>query len=338
MFFPEEANLILSIPLSFFHLPDELFWCKDPKGVFTTKSAYFVARTCSDICGEVPVGSEMPAEIKFLWKALWRAKVPEKIKICIWRGCLNALPSRANLKLKKAVQDNCCVEMWVAQMASLMSRESFDLILMLMWNIWKARNELLWQGSTLPPQDLQIQAHTWLLEFKKWNVVQPKPKVVEVDKWRRPEVGWLKCNFDGAWDEPNNRGGAILIIRDTDKDFVATMALPLEGITSALMAEVAAAREAALFLLKWSRAKVLLEGDALLVIAAIQNNSEVNYGALGHILTDTRRLLQWKAMFVRCGANAVAHRLAHHGLYLVQPVSFEEPPDVISDLILEDNL
>lgn len=80
-----------------------------PKGVFTTKSAYFVAQSFSDIYGDVPVGSETLAEIKFLWKALWRAKVPGKVKICIWRGCLNALPTRVNLKVKKVVMDDCCV-------------------------------------------------------------------------------------------------------------------------------------------------------------------------------------------------------------------------------------
>nr|XP_008342468.2 uncharacterized protein LOC103405271 [Malus domestica] len=109
MFFPEEVNLILSIPLSFFNLPDELIWIKEPKGVFMTKSAYFVARTCNDICMDVPVGFKMPAEIKFLWKALWCAKVSGKIKICIWRGCLNALPTTVNLKLKKVVLDGCCI-------------------------------------------------------------------------------------------------------------------------------------------------------------------------------------------------------------------------------------
>ncbi|KAM1724666.1 hypothetical protein ACFX11_023089 [Malus domestica] len=158
MFFPEEVNLILSIPLSFFYPHDELIWIKEPKGVFMTKSAYFVAWTCSDICGDVPVGSEMLVEIKFLWKALWRAKVSGKIKICIWMGCLNALLTKVNLKLKKVVLDDYCVIYWVAKMASMMFRESFDLVVMLMWNIWKARNELLWRGSTLPPQELQIQA------------------------------------------------------------------------------------------------------------------------------------------------------------------------------------
>ncbi|KAM1724667.1 hypothetical protein ACFX11_023090 [Malus domestica] len=117
--------------------------------------------------------------------------------------------------------------------------------------------------------------------------------------------------------------------------------MQLEGIMSALMAEVAVVREAALFLQRWRNHNVMLEGDALMVIAAIQNNMEVNYGPLGHIFTDTRRLLQlvqqWKANFVRRGANEVAHRLACHSLTLPQPVLRFEEPDVISDLILEDN-
>ena len=108
MFFEEEANLIMSIPLSLFGPLDELIWMKAPKGIFKTKSAYFVARSCSEICDDIPNGSAMTAEIQFLWKALWRAKVPCKVKICIWRSCLNALPTRVNLKKRKILIDDCC--------------------------------------------------------------------------------------------------------------------------------------------------------------------------------------------------------------------------------------
>ncbi|XP_050104776.1 uncharacterized protein LOC126584437 [Malus sylvestris] len=215
MFFPEEANLIFSIPLSLFNPPDKLIWIKEPQGNFTTKSAYFVARTCSEICGDIPGHSEISTEIKLLWKALWRAK--------------------------------------------------------------------------------------------------PKPKSLDVQKWRKPDEGWLKS------------------------------ALKVEGISLPLLAETIAAREAALFVQQWKLQKVILEGDALLVIAAIQNDLDVNHGPLGHVLSDIHLLLQpfqqWKAHFVRRDANTVAHWLARRGLTLEQSVSwFEEPPDVIVDLLLEYNL
>lgn len=62
----EEASLILSIPLSSFNPPDTLIWTKEPKGMFTTKSAYFVARSCNGIGGDQPMGSSMNAETKSL--------------------------------------------------------------------------------------------------------------------------------------------------------------------------------------------------------------------------------------------------------------------------------
>ena len=74
-FMEEETNLILSIPLSLFNPVDFMIWTKEPKGVFTTKSAYFVARTCHGLGWDKPVGSTLNKETKFLWKALWRAKV-----------------------------------------------------------------------------------------------------------------------------------------------------------------------------------------------------------------------------------------------------------------------
>lgn len=94
----EEASLILSILLSLFYPPNMLIWTMEPKGLFTTKTAYFVARSCNGIDGDEPMGSSMTAVTKFLWKALWRVTVPGKVKICVWRGCMDALSSKVNLK------------------------------------------------------------------------------------------------------------------------------------------------------------------------------------------------------------------------------------------------
>ncbi|TQE03356.1 hypothetical protein C1H46_011007 [Malus baccata] len=183
----------------------------------------------------------------------------------------------------------------------------------------------------MPPQEIPIKAHTWLLEFKKWNMVQPKTKSDGVQKWRKPEKGWFKCNFDGVWDEHVAGGGVGIVIRDAVGEFVAAAAVKMEGITSAMLVETLAAREAALLVQQWRAQKVILEGDALLVIAAVQNGENVNHGPLGHLFNDIRTLLQpfpqWKAKSVNREANFVAHRLARRSLTLEQSVSwFEEPP------------
>ena len=107
-FMEEEVRLILGIPLSMFSPVDSMIWTKESKGEFTTKSAYFVARTCHGLGGEVPAGSTLNADTKFLWKALWLAKVPGKVKICVWRGCMNALPSKVNLKIRRVLPEDIC--------------------------------------------------------------------------------------------------------------------------------------------------------------------------------------------------------------------------------------
>lgn len=101
-------SLILSIPLSMFSPVDSMIWTKESKGDFTTKRAYFVERTCHGLGGEELVGSTPNADMKFLWKALWGDKVPGKVKICVWCGCMNALPSKVNLKIRRALPEDIC--------------------------------------------------------------------------------------------------------------------------------------------------------------------------------------------------------------------------------------
>lgn len=170
----EEASLILSIPLSLFSLVDSMIRTKESKGVFTTKGTYFVARTCHGLGGEEPVGSTLNEETKFLWKALWRAKVPGKVEIFVWRGCMDALPSKVNLKNRRVLpEDICgfcnkeaetvvhallqcphsaaiwfgsplgirsfskvedCFGGWLTNMAKIVTKDSFELILVLVWS------------------------------------------------------------------------------------------------------------------------------------------------------------------------------------------------------------
>ncbi|XP_050124189.1 uncharacterized protein LOC126601507 [Malus sylvestris] len=341
MFFKEEANLIMSIPLSLFDPPDELIWVKEPRGNFTTKSTYFVARSCSEVCGDIPIGSATTEEIQFLWKAMWLANVSSKVKICIWMSCLNALPTRVNLKKRKILVDDCCpfcnntpetiehdflhysrvatiwfssplglqtlrhrevrFQEWLSSLA--LTLDNFDLVLVLLWKIWTSRNELIWMGSISPPHDIQLQAQTCLIEFKKWNVVPKHNKPIDPQQWRTPLERWLKCNFDGAWDVNATMGGVGVIIRNAAKEFVTALAMRLASIGSSMQAEVATAWEAAVFALQWRADQVILEGDTLLVVVAIQNNVVANQRPFGLLLEDTRRIMQsfkwWKACFVR---------------------------------------
>ena len=87
--------------------------------------------------------------------------------------------------------------------------------------------------------------------------------------------------------------------------------------------------------------QVELEGDALLVVAALQRDPVANMGQFGHVLDDTRQLMgnipQGKVSFCNREANNVAHRLARYSLTVTNCLMwFEEPPDLILDSLFED--
>ncbi|KAM1114392.1 hypothetical protein ACFX2I_047096 [Malus domestica] len=78
-------------------------------------------------------------------------------------------------------------------------------------------------------------------------------KQVTAKKWKKPEVGGLKCNFDGALEENGETGGVGLVFRDEMGEFVAAMALKQAGVSSPLMAEMMAARSTVINLSLLSR-------------------------------------------------------------------------------------
>lgn len=45
----------------------------------------------------------------------------------------------------------------------------------------------------------------WLHEFQKWHKTATKKTNRVVQKRSKPEVGWVKCNFDGALSQSGLR-------------------------------------------------------------------------------------------------------------------------------------
>ncbi|XP_068329699.1 uncharacterized protein [Pyrus communis] len=116
------------------------------------------------------------------------------------------------------------------------------------------------------------------------------------------------------------------------------------GVSSAVPVETMAARAAVLFACNLGVMQVEMQGDALVVINALQGDTAVlGNGQFGNNLQDASQMLKsflnWKVTFGRRETNKVAYRLARLGLTLdAQVLWFEEPSDIISDLLLEDSI
>jgi ribonuclease HI len=105
LFLKEEAELICSIPICPGRQRDRLVWVGTKNGVYSVKSAYHLARECSEAargsCSDSTAESQQ-------WKNVWHLKGPPIVKTFLWQACNEILPTRANLYRKGIISDPLC--------------------------------------------------------------------------------------------------------------------------------------------------------------------------------------------------------------------------------------
>ena len=82
LFEAESTEAILSIPLAASRQEDKLIWVPNAKGEFTSKSTYNIAN---------PHPNQSSLSDK-MWKNIWKIRVPERVKMLLWRIATNTIP------------------------------------------------------------------------------------------------------------------------------------------------------------------------------------------------------------------------------------------------------
>lgn len=203
LFFPDEVEQIVRLLLSLRTVPDRRTWHYERHRKFSVRNAYHVARA---IISAVRVGASFSASIyddglDKLWRKLWNACVPGKVKICVWKACMEAPPTTSNLIKRRVIVDNFCVlcgsfgestehmlrecssakpawfgglgfrfedgddhqfMQWLLSIALYSSSLVFELCLMISWMLWKNRNDVVWNGARMSPQELVVRSESWL--------------------------------------------------------------------------------------------------------------------------------------------------------------------------------
>ena len=106
LFHEEEADAICKIPLSRRSVVDSITWLHNKNGKFIVKLAYRVAQQVL----KVGKGAESSngGYGNQVWAALWKLKIPNKIKVFGWRACHDILLTRLNLTKRRIISDNMC--------------------------------------------------------------------------------------------------------------------------------------------------------------------------------------------------------------------------------------
>jgi len=111
-----------------------------------------------------------------------------------------------------------------------MPEDKCNLILILLWRWWTARNKVN-AGENPEPISVVTRAMCYLA-----NAVQREPKIQanrsnrRTTSWLPPPDGVLKINTDGAFVQATKQGGWGFIVRDSTGDPVGTLCLQVPVI------------------------------------------------------------------------------------------------------------
>lgn len=188
----------------------------------------------------------------------------------------------------------------------------------LLWNIWKARNELVFENSRSSPTDCATKATE---DAKIWltvNYPESDNSLVKYgvspssSAWTRPQPPLIKCNVGMAWNNSSGFSGASWITRDSQGIVLHHSRRAYPSASSKREADLQSLFWAIECLSNMRQSNVILETSSLEVREAILRPDL--FPELRHLLQSIFRLLNligsWSLEHVSASRNLVAQNIA----------------------------
>ncbi|KAL8148945.1 hypothetical protein AgCh_006084 [Apium graveolens] len=178
-FVKEDADVILAVPIPQREVMDRVAWIDSPNGIYSAKSGYRFWYNLKFRTNAVPqsVG----------WKKVWHLRIPNKIKVFIWKFLRNVVPTRKRLSERgirigitcpiclsdiehmthlffecefargcwehaNLVYDWSEVEYahdWLLSKVSSAPMEEVSKICVVLWGVWHWRNKKVWDAKSV---------------------------------------------------------------------------------------------------------------------------------------------------------------------------------------------
>ena len=103
-----DADEICKLRIPREDVEDCVAWHYEKSGIFTVKSAYKLADSIHRNKTERATSSSRELGDRIIWDVIWKANIPEKVKIFGWRVATNSLPTKHNTFRRTIVDDNVC--------------------------------------------------------------------------------------------------------------------------------------------------------------------------------------------------------------------------------------
>ena len=269
----------------------------------------------------------------------------------MWRASRDALPVKKNLlrrrisqdgqcEICKAGEEDCvhalflCPEVqtmwntdtqwqWLSEMGgstmkdilkrAFSEKRDAELLAFTAWAIWNRRNQLRFNEAPCPLNQILLLSRDRKKEFQRIHTATVTPQHRNHTRWKPPEQGLYKINYDGAVFTQQNRAGLGVVIRDSEGAVMASMSQQVPLPTTVAQVEALAARRAAVFALEIGITKAILEGDSETIVKELLEPTP-SLALHGHLLQDVKSLqnsfnfLSFTHVFRQ--GNNVAHAMA----------------------------
>ncbi|CAJ2679655.1 unnamed protein product [Trifolium pratense] len=186
----------------------------------------------------------------------------------------------------------------------------------LIWTIWKNRNNLVWNEQRINARQVGFQAqHHW----EEWHTIYAVGREMEQQAhevtnltWQPPLHGNLKCNVDASF--LNNECACGWCIRGSNAQFILASSNILYEKLNIIEGEALAIKEAMCEIIQRGFSQVIFECDSKVVVDAIHSRN-VGVSESRSIISSIQSLLllypNFEVKFVKRQANStVVHTLA----------------------------
>ncbi|XP_050213893.1 uncharacterized protein LOC126665213 [Mercurialis annua] len=225
---------------------------------------------------------------------------------------------------------NSLVDWWNALTSDLIqlgrTREDVASCAFILWNIWKARNDVVFNQNHLLASEIVDKAYNQQREYtnalKKRHNLDAMPSSVTTARtilslWLPPPTGFHKVNFDGAIDMNSKIGAIGFVVSDCAGNIILAGARRFPGIVVPITIEALALRTSMEEVLLPGYKDIICEGDCQILINAVNSSSSDDRDA-GVVLEDILSLIfhfsEIRFSYVNRENNWVAHMVARKAL------------------------
>ncbi|XP_042939537.1 uncharacterized protein LOC122274574 [Carya illinoinensis] len=231
-----------------------------------------------------------------------------------------------------------------SEFQSKLEEGKLHIVAEVLYSLWRRRNDMVFEGKFKGPcvliQQAMLDAEAVTLAHEKPRENQTRPVEVMRTVWKPPSHDYLKVNVDAAVDSKRGKVGIGVVVRDFRGEVQVILAAPRQLTKNASATENLTTLRATLLCSELGLTQVQLEGDAKMVVEAI-NSRSFNSSWDGQVIEDIKAVVHaqpgWSVAFVKREGNSAAHAATKLALSLgtecvwVDEVPCEVLPAIVSD-------